>query len=51
MEVYIAYAEDAGYYIVDSEGYIVSSNWFSKYVDAEDYCIDNNYLVCEFEEV
>lgn len=50
MTVYIARSDDAGYYLVDSDGTPVCGVWFSDFVDAEDYCIDHELIIGNFEE-
>ena len=49
MAVYIAYANDVGYYIMDDEGYMVSAKWFREYETAEEYCWRNGYEIMDME--
>ena len=41
--LYICYAEDAGYYLLNEQGNIYSCRWFSDIDAAENYCIMNGY--------
>lgn len=41
--LYICYAEDAGYYLINEMGFAHSARWFSTIEAAENYCIMNGY--------
>ena len=41
--LYICYAEDAGYYLINEQGYIHSARWFSDIDAAENYCYMNSF--------
>ena len=41
--VYIVYAEDAGYCLMNEFGTPVSARWFSDIDTAEEYCYKNGY--------
>lgn len=41
--LYICYAEDTGYYLLNEQGFIHSCRWFSEIDAAENYCIMNGY--------
>lgn len=52
MLVFICYVEDMGSYMVmDEYGTPVCARWFRDYVSAEDYCIDQDYVIGELEEI
>lgn len=49
--LYICYAEDFGYYLLNEQGFIHSCNIFSEYYDAEKYCERNGYMFdCGMED-
>lgn len=41
--LYICYAEDAGYYLINEMGFIHCSRWFSTQNAAENYCLMHDY--------
>ena len=41
--IYICYAEDTGFYLINEMGLIHSPRWFSTVEAAENYCIMNGY--------
>jgi len=50
MLVYIASQGDTGYYLVDEYGNVARSVWFSHFIDAEDYCIENGLIIVSWED-
>jgi hypothetical protein len=48
MEVYITELDD-GYTIQDGYGNFVCAFIFGDYVKAEDYAIEQGYILCEYE--
>ena len=51
MEVLISKADDHLWLVVEPEHLTpVAAVWFNSYIAAEDYCIDHNYVICQWAE-
>ena len=48
MEVYIKSCKK-GWIVLNENGRRMSDNVWRKYYEAEDYCIDNGWIICEYE--